>query len=1053
MRLSDISIKNPVFAWMLMLAFLVFGGLCFSRLGVSQLPDVDFPMLTVSVGLEGAAPEVMESTVVDIIENALMSVEGVRSISSSCKTGSASISLEFELEKNIDVALQEVQSKLAQAQRMLPKDIDTPIVSKTNPDDQPILWLALTYDKNEKSDLLFLMKYARDYLKDRFTTVPGVGDIFLGGYVAPMLRVWVRPKTLPQYNISVNDIIDAIGSEHLESPGGSIDSGRKTFNVRTLGEATSVEEFKNIVVSRRAGQLNADPTHMVKLAQVVDVEEGLDEIKRLSRFNGKSALGLGIRKQRGSNAVEVAKAVKAKMQEIKQQLPEGMKLEVNFDSTTFIEDSVHELNKHLMLAVLLTSLVCWVFLGSWSATFNVLLSIPTSIVGTFIALYFMKFTLNTFTLLGLTLAIGIVVDDAIMVLENIFRYNEQGKGRIESAIIGSREIAFAALAASLAVIAIFLPVAFMKGVIGKFFMQFGVTISFAVFLSLIESLTITPMRCATFVQSSHKRARLGRWFESMLDLFTRLYEKTLKWSLRNRWKTIGASVIFLVFSFTLVKKITKEFSPPQDQSRFITRLTLPVGSSFAYTNEQTKKIEEWFQSRSEVKSVYASVGGFGSSIADSNTAMLFISLKERADRGKSEEKGRTLSQIEFMDVARKALKAIPDVKVVLQDLSSGGFGGGRGFPIEFTVMGPDWEKLYSQTKKLMDAMEKTGVMQDVDTNYVVGMPEISIIPDRQQSALRGVSISSIGKTISALIAGVKVGEYAKSGHRYDIRLMLKKETDTVSELNRLTIGNSRANLIPLNSIVSQEKRESLQTISRVNRQRAISVYANLKPGYSQPDAMNLISTEGKKIFEPGYMISKEGSSKTFADTFKNLILALVLGFIVAYMVLAAQFNSFLDPVSILIALPFSLSGAFMALFVTGQSINIYSMIGILLLMGIVKKNSILLVEFTNHCRDEGIALANDALIKACPIRLRPILMTSFATIAGAVPSAVATGAGSEVYRPMALTIIGGVLVSTFLTLYVVPCFYSLVDRIKTRDESRVQVRKAFHAVGLQGMEE
>jgi HAE1 family hydrophobic/amphiphilic exporter-1 len=1051
MRLSDISIKNPVFAWMLMAALLVFGGLSFSRLGVSQLPDVDFPMLTVSVSLEGAAPEVMESTVVDILENALMSVEGVRSISSSCKTGVASISLEFELEKNVDVALQEVQSKLAQAQRQLPKDVENPIVSKTNPDDQPILWLALTYEKN---DLLFLMKYARDYLKDRFTTVPGVGDIFLGGYVDPQLRVWVKPQTLPIHNIAVNDIIDAIGTEHLETPGGSIETGDKKYNVRTLGEAKSVEEFKNIVISRRAGQLNADPTNMVKLSQVVDVEEGLDEIRRLSRFDGKPALGLGIRKQRGSNAVAVAKAVKAKMAAIQNQLPDGMQLNVNFDTTTFIESSVHELNKHLLMAVILTSLVCWVFLGSWSATFNVLLSIPTSIVGTFIALYFLKFTLNTFTLLGLTLAIGIVVDDAIMVLENIFRYNEKGQGRIESAIIGSREIAFAAMAASVAVMAIFLPVAFMKGVIGKFFMQFGVTISFAVFLSLIESLTITPMRCAAFVQSSgHRSTRLGRLFELIIDKVTQVYTITLKWTLKNRWKVLFASVVFLVASFALVKKISKEFSPAQDQSRFIVRATMPVGSSFAFTNGQTKRIEEWFRSQNEVKSVYASVGGFGGGMADTNVAMLFISMKDKKERGIREANKKTLSQQEFMNVARGSLKQFKDIKIVLQDLSTGGFGGGRGFPIEFIVMGPEWEELHNQTKRLMEAMEKSGFMQDVDSNYLVGMPEISIIPDRLQAALRGVSISNIGKTISALIAGVKVGEYAKDGHRYDIRLMLKKENDTVTELKKLTIGNSRSNLIPLSQLVHQEERKSIQTISRVNRQRAISVYANLKTGFSQPEAMSFISGEAKKIFAPGYMISNEGSSKTFADAFKNLILALALGFVVAYMVLAAQFNSFLDPLSILIALPFSVSGAFMALFVTNQSINIYSMIGILLLMGIVKKNSILLVEFTNHCRDEGITNANHALETACPIRLRPILMTSFATIAGAIPSAVATGAGSEVYRPMALTIIGGVLVSTVLTLYVVPCFYSLVDRLKKRDANREQVRKAFHLVGHLGIEE
>ena len=469
MRLSDISIKNPVFAWMLMAALIIFGAISFSRMGVSQLPDVDMPVINVSVSLEGAAPEIMETTVVDPIENALSTIEGVKSISSSSKTGAANVTAEFVLEKNIDTALQEVQNKIAQAQRLLPRDMDPAVITKTNPDDQPIMWLAMTY---EKDDLRFMMKYARDFLRDRFTSIPGVGDIFLGGYVDPALRVWVQPDKLLKHNTSVTDVIDAISSEHSELPGGFIEHGNRNWNVRTMGEAKSVEEFRNLVVSRRAGRTTTDPSRILRLNDLARVEEGLDEVRRLSRFNGKPALGLGIKKQRGSNAVAVAKAVKLKLEEIRTMLPPGMAVQVNFDSTRFIEDSVRELNKHLLLAVLLTSLVCWIFLGSFSATFNILLSIPTSIVGAFTVLYFAGFTLNTFTLLGLTLAIGIVVDDAIMVLENIFRYNEKGRGKIESAIIGAREIAFAAMAASVAVIAIFLPVAFMKGFIGKYFLQF-----------------------------------------------------------------------------------------------------------------------------------------------------------------------------------------------------------------------------------------------------------------------------------------------------------------------------------------------------------------------------------------------------------------------------------------------------------------------------------------------------------------------------------------------------------------------------------------------------
>ncbi|HND84591.1 MAG TPA: efflux RND transporter permease subunit, partial [Pseudobdellovibrionaceae bacterium] len=546
MRISDVSIRNPVMSWMIMAALIVFGAISFSRLGISQLPDVDFPVLTVSVTMEGASPEAMETSVVDILEDSLMTVQGVRSISSNSKMGSASVTIEFELEKNIDIALQDVQAKVLQAQKRLPKEIDTPTISKTNPDDQPIMWLALT---SEKNDLEFIMRFAREYLKDRFTTVAGVGDIFLGGYTDPQLRVWVKPQALERNNVSVNDILDAINTEHTELPGGVLETQTKNFNVRTLGEAKSVAEFNNIILSRRAGQTIQDSTQLLRMKDVAEVKEGLDEIRRISRFNGKTALGLGIRKQRGTNAVAVAKAVREKLEEIKPQLPPGVNVEVNFDSTQFIEQSIKELNKHLVLAVILTSIVCWVFLGSWTATVNVLLSIPTSIIGTFIALYFMGFTLNTFTLLGLTLAIGIVVDDAIMILENIFRFNELGKGRIESAIVGSREITFAAIAATVAVIAIFLPVAFMKGVIGKFFMQFGVTISFAVFLSLIEALTITPMRCASFVHSAERKTRIGIFFDSFMEWLEKTYHKTLVWSLNHKLVMVLGTVIFLVVSF------------------------------------------------------------------------------------------------------------------------------------------------------------------------------------------------------------------------------------------------------------------------------------------------------------------------------------------------------------------------------------------------------------------------------------------------------------------------------------------------------------------------
>ncbi|UOF02834.1 efflux RND transporter permease subunit [Bdellovibrio reynosensis] len=1049
MRLSDISIKNPVFAWMLMFGLMIFGLISFSRMGVSQLPDVDFPTVNVSVTMSGAAPEVMELQVVDPIESALMTVEGIQSIKSNSKTGSASITVEFDLDRNIDVALQDVQAKVAGVQRLLPDDVDPPTLSKTNPDDQPILWLALTYEKNDPE---FMMRYARDYLKDRFTTVEGVGDIFLGGYTDPVMRVHVRPKDLMRYNISVNDVMDAVKNEHSELPGGYITTEKKTFNVRTLGEAKTEDEFRSIVISRRAGQTVADPTNMVKISQVADASLGLDKIERLSRFNGLPALGLGIRKQRGTNAVSVAQAVKEKIDEIQPQLPPGMKVQVNFDSTKFIEQSVHELNKHLILAVIFTSLVCWMFLGSWSATFNVLLSIPTSLLGAFIGLYFLGYTLNMFTLLGLTLAIGIVVDDAIMVLENIFRYNENGRGRIESAILGAREISFAAMAATAAVIAIFLPVAFMKGIIGKFFMQFGVTISLAVFLSLVESLTITPMRCAGFVHHGERKTKLGRGFEAFMENLKFVYEKYLKLSLAHPWKVLVGSLVFVALSFISIKFLNKEMNPAQDQSIFLARLVLPVGTSLSHTDAQTKKAEQWFLSRPEIKQVYAAIGGFGGGVSDSNITMMFVTMKDKGERGKDPESGKELSQQEFMQVARKALAKIEDVRPILMDLSQQGFGGGRGYPIEFTILGSDWDKLAKYTETMMKEMEKSGLMVDVDSNYLLGMPEIQVKPDRVSAAQHGVSINSIGTTVNALIGGVKVGEFPQGGHRYDIKVKLVDQGDPMNEIKTLFVGNSRGNLIPLPRVTKDEVGSSLQAISRVNRQRAITVTANMKPGVSQQAAMAYVENKAKEILEPGYMIDPGGSSKTFKESFQSLIFALVMGLVIAYMVLASQFNSFIDPVTILMALPFSFSGAFFALLMTGQSLNMFSMIGLLLLMGIVKKNSILLIEFTNTVRDRGTREAINALIEACPIRLRPILMTSVATIAAAIPSATATGAGSETMRPMAICLIGGVVVSTALTLFVVPVAYLLMDKFKQRDVVREKTKQAFAAVGTEALE-
>ena len=1022
MTLSDISIKNPVFAWMLMAGLIVFGGISFQRMGVSQMPDVDFPVVSVSVTWEGAAPEVMETDVVDVIEESVMTVQGIRDVSSSIRQGQATVTIEFELGRDIDVAVQEVQTKIAQAQRLLPREMDPPIVTKVNPEDNPIMWIGVSGDVPVRE----LTEYVQDHLKDQFQTVTGVGEIFLGGFVERNLRVWLDTEKLQAYQFTVQDVISAIGQEHAEMPSGRIETPQTEFNVRTMGEASSVEEFGNIIIAHRGGAPVYKPIY---LKDVATIEDGLADVRRISRIMGKTSLGLGVRKQRGANAVAVARRVRQRLAQLQAQVPKGIRVAVVNDTTRFIEDSVKELTFTLLLSAILTSLVCWFFLGSWSATLNVLLAIPTSVVGSFIFIGFLGFTLNTFTLLGLSLAIGIVVDDAIMVLENIVRYRERGIEQVEAARQGARQITFAAIAATAAIIAIFLPVAFMQGIIGKFFFQFGVTMTVAVSLSLLEALTLAPMRCAQFLKVGERRTAIGKAVENGFRRLAEQYRHGLAWSLRHRLLVIAASGLVFFASLMVLPRMRKEFVPPQDQSMFLVRIQAPAGSSIDFTNERFKEAEAFVMSRPEVTKYFAAIGGFSG--GEVNTGILFVTLKPPRQRPIVSPGTHPLSQSELMVLFRKRLNAIPGVqRAVIQDLSLSGFSAQRGFPIEVTVRGPEWGELAKTTEAIRAQMAKSPLMVDVDTNYLIGTPEIQVRPDRQKAAERGVSIETIGSAINALVGGERVGKYTRGGRRYDVRVRLvPTQRSQKEDIERLWVWNNRGELVQLKDVVAITEKPTLLTITRRSRERAITLFANVAPGKSQSTALREVERIAKGLLPEGYHIVFSGSTQTFKESFQSLGFALILGIIVAYMVLASQFNSYLHPVTVLLALPFSVSGAFLALWMAGQSLNVYSYIGLILLMGIVKKNSILLVEFTNHLRMEGTEL-REALLQACPIRLRPILMTSISTVAAAIPPALALGPGAETRIPMAVCVIGGLIFSTFLTLFVVPCAYSLFAKIE-----------------------
>lgn len=1012
-----------------MAGLLIFGLISLMRMGISQLPDVDFPVVTIQVNWPGASPDVMEGAVADIIEDAVMSVDGIQLVTSTSQQGQTQITIQFNLDVDINAALLQVQTKLSQAQKNLPQTIDPPIITKTNPSDQPIMWTAL-YSPG-KQTLRALSLFVRNHLKGMITTVNGVGDVALGGYVDPQMRVWFNPKEMRKRQITSQDVIDAINNEHQLAPTGYQDEGSQETYIRVVSEFKDAEECNKLFIPARQGQPNF--SH-IRIGDVAKCVEGTDEIRRISRYNGVGpAIGLGIIKQHGTNAVAIGQAVKEKLKLLKELLPQNTKLEVVTDTTVFIKDAVKELGMTLLLSVLLTSIVCYLFLGTLSSAFNVILAIPVSLIGSFIILNALGFTVNSFTLMGLSLSIGIVVDDAIMVLENISRHFEAGKNRVYASLVGAREITGAATAASIAVLAIFIPVVFMQGIVGKFFYQFGVTISVAVMISLLEALTLAPMRTSQFLKVGAGN-RVTQGVSRFMDWLAVKYHAGLERCLRKR-KTVllSASLIFAASLFS-VSWLRKEFLPPQDQSRFLITLYTKMGSSIVLTDNVFKRVEKILAARPEVDHYYVAVGGFGGGLV--NQGISFITLKEPSDRSLHAPFKKRPTQQEFMAYLRGALQAVPGVeRVAMLDLSLTGFSAQRGYPIEFVLQGPDWQQLASLSQQMRQKLQDSNLMADVDTDYNPNMPELEIIPDRQKASRYGVPIATIANTIAATVGGRKIlpNKYTDiSGHRDDIQVKLDPAfNQDATDLSTIDVRNVAGEVVPLSRVITTTMGNTLLTITRYNRERGISVFGNFRPGRSQSEVLDFVQATAKELLPPGYHITVSGSSKAFAESFNSLLFALVLGIAVSFMVLASQFNSFLHPVVILLALPFSVTGALLAMAMTDTSLNIYSLIGLLLLMGIVKKNSILLVEFTNHKRAEGMEV-DPALLDACPIRLRPILMTSIATIAGALPQAFAIGPGAEVMHPMAIAVIGGVLLSTILTLFVVPCAYSLCSRFESR---------------------
>jgi hydrophobe/amphiphile efflux-1 (HAE1) family protein len=1004
MKITEVCVKKPVLAWMMMAATIIFGIVAGLRIGISQFPDVDFPTISVNISWPGAAPEVVENDIVETLEEALVQVEGLKTISSSSRMGGASITLEIDLSRDVDLALQDVQAKVSQAQRSLPRDVDPPTISKSNPEDQPIMMLSLAGAVSPR----ILTDYLQYGLKEKMQTLPGIGEISLMGVQDRNVRVWLDATKLDEKGLTVRDVIAALQREHIELPAGRLETQGREVNVRILGEAIDLETLRNIVVK----EVNGSPIY---ISDVSLVEDGFDDTRRLARVNGVPAQGLQVKKQRGSNAVALAKSVRAAMDDFQKTLPEGIAVSVVYDSTKFIEESVREIEFEILLSVVLTAFVCWLFLGSFSSTLNVVLAIPMSLLGTVAIIYFLGFTFNTFTLLAMALAVGIVVDDAIMVMENIFRHREGGEGLVQAALGGTQEIAFAALAATLAVVAIFIPVVFVKGIIGRFFLQFGITLCLAVLLSYVEAVTLAPARCAQFLKTTREgRSRIGLAVDRGFRRLEKFYGRLLHRSLEHPVWILGGAVALFAGAVVILTTMPAEFVPSQDLSRMSIRLQTQAGADIIETSKLMARAEEVVLRRPEVIQCFMFVSMGGSSSGNMN-----ITLVAR--------KNRKLSVNELSNIMRREMNAIPGIRAVIQDLSQQGFTAQRGFPIEFSVRGPDWDKLIAASQDIMGKLREGGLVQDLDSDYRLGQPELRVTPDRAMASDIGVTIDEVATTLNALVGGVRVGKYSSGGRRIDVRLkLLAAQRSRPEDIARLKVRTRTGALVPLSSLVTYDEQPALQAITRKDRERAISIFANIAPGHSQDEAIRFVEGMGKDM-TVGYRIVLGGASMAFRESMGSLLFAMLLGIGIAYMILASQFNSYKDPVTIITILPLSIAGAALALLFTRQSLNIFSMIGLLLLMGIVKKNSIILVDYANAFKAQGFG-ARESMEKAGPIRLRPILMTATATMMAAIPPALGLGAGSEIRMPMAIGVIGGLILSTALSLLVVPAFYVIAGK-------------------------
>ncbi|MEI7705475.1 MAG: efflux RND transporter permease subunit [Deltaproteobacteria bacterium] len=1012
-------ISRPVFTGMLTLVLLVFGIVAYPRIGVDQFPEVEFPIVTVTTVLPGADPVTIESNVTKPLEEALNTLPGLDTLRSINVENVSQIVIRFDLERKVDVAAQDVRDRVQATLSKLPREIQTPIVEKFDIGAAPVATLAfsapLPIDR--------LTKVADDVVKPALQQISGVGAVEVSGGRKRELTVIVDPKALKGYGLTPADVVQALRAQSIDVPGGRTLEAGVERSVKVAAEARTVEALRALIVASPAGT-------PVRLGDVARVEDGPAEARSAAALGRIGALGLIVRKQSGANTVQVAERVKTALAGIEKQLPPGSRVVMVVDGAKFIRSSIESVQEDMILGGILAVVVVLIFLRNVRSTLVSAVALPTAIIGTFAVMKALGFTFNVITMLALTLSIGLLIDDAIVVIENIVRHLEHGEAPVEAAEKGTGEIALAVLAVTLAVVAVFVPVAFMEGLMGRFFYQFGVTVAVAVLISYFVSMTLTPMLSARLLNEHVGQGAVSQAVERVLRAVEAFYRRALAWLLGHRGVTVAAAVLVLVFTVFLATKLKFTFLPQQDMSMVKVMLEMPSGTSLDETERQLAELSGQILEMPGVTDTFSVAGGGArEEVNKGEITVNFVPISQRR-----------YGQSDLKEYMRKTLRASPAAVVAIQDFQAVAGGGNRAQMVQFNLRSNDPQALLAAVEKVRGAMQKNPGLVDIDSTWRSGKPQLDVDIDRERAAAFGIPAAVVGQNVRALMAGDKVADFHDGLDTYDIKMRLPPEVlSDPAALGAIPVRAPSGQLVELRTIANVKEAIGPSQIEHQSQMRQVTLLADLR-NYSLGEAMSYLSDFAKKELPPGITYDFEGQGRELGNAARAFVLALVLGIVLVYIILAAQFESLVHPFTIMMSLPFAVIGGIAGLLVTGQYMSMMAMIGFIMLMGLVTKNGILLVEFTNQLRAAGKS-TREALLEAGPIRLRPILMTTVAMIAGMIPVALARGDGAETRVPMGVAIIGGLLTSTVLTLGIVPVVYSLLDEAQARLARRRGARR------------